>query len=256
MSSEFELEDKHRLRSTRAKHRRGARLARAAAGACVVAAALAPASAFAARLPVGHVISIFKNGVTAGYVSEHRGISSLSTTFEVPEILSCVAGAYAGMGPVVALLGPGYFVGAGAEAECQNGVTSYLIAINHDGSESHPLTIAPKDLATVNVAIGPKAVSIVIDDLTSKQRTSQMVVKGKVTSAEIGDDSLYQGKHEVPIPRFTDHQFTNSRINGRVLSMATPLLDYELVNGNTLLIEPGALSKAGDSFVMHFVHAT
>jgi hypothetical protein len=59
----------------------------------------------------------------------------------------------------------------------------------------------------------------------------------------------------VPIPRFTDHEFTAARINGGALSGAAPLLDDELVAGKVVLIEAGAINAAGDAFVMHFVHA-
>jgi hypothetical protein len=240
-------------------------LARATVGTCIaLASVLAPTSAFAkgsetnsgARPAFSLAIRVYKNVQTAGYVSEQAGIVSVSTSFEVPEITTCTSGENAGMGPVVILLGNRYFVGAGAEAECQNGVTSYIVAISVDGKETHPLTVAAEDLISVAVTVGAAAVSIKIDDLTSKETTSEKVLKGKVTSAELGDDSLYQGKHEVPIPRFTDHQFTDARINGRVLSKAVPLLADVLVNGKTILIAPGAISKAGDSFVMHFVHAS
>lgn len=236
----------------------------AAAISIALAAVLAPASAFAvgSRADTGAgraftlAIQVDRNSATAGYVSEQHGITSVIATFEVPEITSCTTGEYAGMGPVAILTGNGYFVGAGAEAECQNGVTSYLVAINHNGTETHPLNVAAKDEIRVVVTIGAAAVSIKIDDLTSKATTSQNVQKGKVIAAELGDDSLYQGKHEVPIPRFTDHQFTNAKINGRVLSKAVPLIADVLVSGKTVLIAPGAIDKAGDSFVMHFVHAT
>jgi hypothetical protein len=224
---------------------------------------LAPTSSFAigsgalrVRPSFSLAIRVYKNGQTAGYVSEQPGITSVSTTFEVPEITSCASGQYAGMGPVVILQGNRYFVGAGAEAECQNGVTSYLVAINHNGSETHPITVAAKDEISVDVTVGRATVSIKIDDLTSKETANEPVPKGKVTDAELGDDSLYQGKHEVPIPRFTDHEFTDARINGRVLSKAVPLVADVLVSGKTVLIAPGAIDKAGASFFMHFVHAT
>ena len=90
----------------------------------------------------------------------------------------------------------------------------------------------------------------------TKAKTSESVPKGKVTSAELGDDSLSQGKQRVPIPQFTDHQFTDAKINGKVLSKAGPLVDEELVSGKTILVEAGPIEKGGESFVMHFKHAT
>ena len=92
-------------------------------------------------------------------------------------------------------------------------------------------------------------------NLSTKKKVSQSVAKGKVTEVELGDDSLSQGSHEVAIPKFTSHQFTHVRINGKVLKDATPLLDEELVRGKTILVKPGPISS-GDAFVMHFEHAT
>ena len=201
-------------------------------------------------------IPIDKNAVTAGYVSEEKGISAVSTTFEVPVITNCTASSNAGMGPVVILLGPRYFVGAGAEAECQNGTTTYMVAINHNGSESHPLTVAAKDQISVTVTVGRSVVGVYIDDMTSKKKVAQNVAKSKVTAAELGDDTLFQNGKEVPIPKFSDHKFVSAKINGKVLKVAAPLLDDVLVLHKTVLIEPSPISPSGASFVMKFVHAT
>jgi Peptidase A4 family len=203
----------------------------------------------------GAKIPIEKSTSTAGYISEKSGIKTVSTTFEVPKITSCTSSENAGMGPVVILLGQGYFVGAGAEAECQSGTTSYMIAINHNGSETHPLSVAARDKISVDISIRSKTVLVKIDDLTSGKKASQSLPKRKVTDAELGDDSLTQNSHQVPIPAFTAHQFTAVKINGKVLKDATPLVDEELVKGKTVLIEAGALNKSGDAFVMHFKHA-
>jgi len=209
-----------------------------------------------ARFALANPISIDKNAVTAGYVSEEKGISSVSTTFEVPQITNCTPSSNSGMGPVVILTGPRYFVGAGAEAECQSGTTTYIVAINHNGSESHPLTVAAKDQISVTVTVGKTVVGVRIDDMTSKKVVAQNVAKAKVTAAELGDDSLFQGHSEVPIPAFTDHKFVSAKVNGKVLKAATPLIDDELVLKKTLLIEPGPISASGASFTMKFVHAT
>ncbi len=200
-------------------------------------------------------IPIDKNAVTAGYVSEEKTISSVSTTFEVPAITNCTSTTNSGMGPVVILLGSHYFVGAGAEAECQNGTTSYMVAINHNGSESHPLTVAAKDQISVTVTVGKTVVGVQIDDMTSHKKVSQNVAKAKVTAAELGDDTLFQGSKEVPIPMFTDHKFESAKIDGKVLKVAEPLTDDVLVLHKTVLIEPSPISPSGASFVMKFVHA-
>ncbi len=73
-------------------------------------------------------------------------------------ITNCTSTSNSGMGPVVILLGYHYFVGAGAEAECQNGTTSYMVATNHNGSESHPLTVAAQDQISVTVTVGKTVV--------------------------------------------------------------------------------------------------
>jgi len=200
-------------------------------------------------------IPLEKSTSTAGYISAKHGIKSASTTFEVPKITNCTASQNTGMGPVVILVGKNYFVGAGAEAECQSGTTSYMIAINHNGTETHPLTISAKDKISVQITIGSKNVEVKIEDLTTKQKTSQSLPKRKVTDAEFGDDSLTQNSKQVPIPKFTAHEFTYVKVDGKVLRDATPLIDQELVSGKTVLIKAGALNKAGDSFVMHFEHA-
>jgi Peptidase A4 family len=241
--------------------RAGRGLALATAGVCLALGAVPTSALGAARSEGGArltlaTIAVDKNAVTAGYVSEEQAISSVSTTFEVPNITNCAPGRNSGMGPVVILLGPRYFVGAGAEAECQGGTTSYLIAINHDGSESHPLTVAAMDQVSVTVTVGRTVVAVRIDDKTSNHMVAQNVAKSKVTSAELGDDSLFQGRQEVPIPQFTDHQFLSTKINGKVLKAATPLVDDELVLDKRVLIEAGAISASGASFVMHFVHAS
>jgi hypothetical protein len=225
-----------------------------AVGACVtLAATAAPALALgttAAKIP------ILKSKSTAGYISEKHGIKTVSADFEVPKIIGCTASENAGMGPVVIIVGSGYFVGAGAEAECQAGVLRYQVAINHTGSETHPLTVAATNEISVAITIRAKSVLVKIEDLTTKQATSQSLPKGKVTAAEFGDDSLTQNNKQVPIPKFTKHQFTAVRINGKVLKDATPLLDEELVRGKTILIKAGGISKAGNAFVMDFEHAT
>lgn len=207
------------------------------------------------RLAPATSVPIDKNAVIAGYVSEEEGISTVSTTFEVPAITNCTAGKNSGMGPVVILTGPRYFVGAGAEAECQNGTTSYMVAVNHNGSETHPLTVAAHDQISVTVTVGKTVVGVQIVDMTSHQKAAQNVAKGKVTAAQLGDDSLFQGSKEVPIPAFTDHKFVSTKINGKVLKDAAPLIDDELVFHNTVLIEPGPISASGASFAMKFVHA-
>jgi hypothetical protein len=201
-------------------------------------------------------IPLLKSKSTAGYLSELRGIKSVTATFEVPRITSCTAHQNAGMGPVIILVGNGYFVGAGAEAECQDGTVSYMIAINHNGAETHPLNVAAKNKITVSIGIGAKVVVVKIDDLTTKAKTSQSLPKGKVTAAELGDDSLTQGRSQVPIPKFSNHEFSDVKINGKVLTHAGPLLDEELVRGKTVLIKPGPINKAGDAFAMDFEHAT
>jgi Peptidase A4 family len=225
-----------------------------AVGACVtLAATAAPALALgttSAKIP------ILKSKSTAGYISEKHGIKTVSADFEVPKIIGCTTSENAGMGPVVIIVGSGYFVGAGAEAECQDGVLSYMVAINHNGSETHPLNVAATNEISVEITIRAKSVLVRIEDLTTKQTTSQSLAKGKVTAAEFGDDSLTQNNKQVPIPRFTKHQFSAVKINGKVLKDATPLLDEELVRGKTILIKAGAISKAGNAFVMNFEHAT
>jgi hypothetical protein len=156
---------------------------------------------------------------------------------------------------VVILSGKGYFVGAGAEAECQQGSTSYLVAVNHNGNEAHFLTIQAKDKISVSITIA-STVTVTIKDLTTKQTASQSVPKGNITAAELGDDSLSQGGHQVPIPNFTDHQFSKAYINGKPLIKATPLFEEVLVKGKTVLIKPGPITQGGTSFLMIFKHAT
>jgi hypothetical protein len=224
-----------------------------AVGACAAMAATA-APALAAGTTEAK-IPLLKSKSTAGYVSEKRGIKTVSADFEVPKIIGCTASDNAGMGPVIIIVGSGYFVGAGAEAECQDGVLSYMVAINHNGSETHPLTVAATNEISVEITIRSKSVLVRIEDLTTKHSTSQSLPKGKVTAAEFGDDSLTESGHQVPIPRFTRHQFTAVKINGKILRDATPLLDEELVRGKTILIKPGRIEKAGDAFVMSFEHA-
>jgi len=207
-------------------------------------------TASSARIPLE------KSKSTAGYISAKSGIKTVSATFEVPEITNCTSSENTGMGPVVILVGKNYFVGAGAEAECQSGTTSYLIAINHNGTETHPLTVSAKDKISVQVTIGSKNVEVKIEDLTTGHKTSQALSKRKVTDAEFGDDSLSEGSKQVPIPKFTDHEFSSAKVNGKVLRDASPLLDEELVKGKTVLIKAGAFNKAGDSFTMLFEHAS
>lgn len=254
-----------RVAANRVTHVRRCTLAVAAAGSCLALGAM-PATAGAARAVTGSrgdarfalagSIPIDKNAVTAGYVSEEKGITTVSTVFEVPKITNCTSSSDSGMGPVVILLGPRYFVGAGAEAECQNGTTSYTVAINHNGSETHPLNVAAQDQISVTVTVGKTVVGVRIDDMTSNKKVAQNVPKAKVTAAELGDDSLFQGHREVAIPRFTDHKFFSTKINGRVLKVATPLVDDVLVLHKTVLIEPSAISPSGALFVMRFVHST
>jgi len=228
-----------------------------AAGGAASTAAAAPARTIGTgRSAMALSIPVEKSTVTAGYLSEMAGIKTVSTTFEVPKITNCTSGHDAGMGPIVILTGNDYFVGAGAEAECQGGQTSYLVAVNHNGSESHLLTIDATDEIKVSIVVGPTGVSVSIDDLTTKQKTSQVVPRGKVTATELADDSLSEGKHQVAIPQFTDHQFSDVKVNGRSLADAPPLIEEELVSGKTVLIEAGPLDKAGDGFVMRFEHAT
>lgn len=234
----------------------GAAVVLATASAAASASAVGSHSTAARSAPFALTVSVIKSTGTAGYISEKRGIKTVSVTFEVPKITSCTASEKAGMGPVVILVGKGYFVGAGAEASCQDGTTSYTIAINHNGTETHPLTIGAGEKISVDIGIGSKAVSVKIDDLSTKQKVSQFVPKGKITAAELGDDSLSQGKAELPIPKFTDHQFSDAKINGKALSHATPLLAEELVKSKTVLVKPGPLNKAGDGFVMLFEHAS
>jgi hypothetical protein len=244
----------------------GIRMSFFVAGACItIAAAAAPAGAAAVSAPgsaltlaapaVTAKIPVLKSTATAGYISEKHGIKSVSATFEVPKIASCTSGQNAGMGPVVILAGSGYFVGAGAEAECQAGTLSYMVAINHNGAETHPLSVAARNEISVDITIRSKSVLVKIENLSTKKTVSQSVAKGKVTDVELGDDSLTQGGHQVAIPRFTSHQFTHVKINGKVLKDAAPLLDEELVRGKTILIKPGAI-RSGDAFVMDFEHAT
>jgi Peptidase A4 family len=208
----------------------------------------------ARRASLTLAIPVEKSTQTAGYLTEKSGIKTVSTTFEVPKITNCTASSETGMGPVVILLGTKYFVGAGAEAECMHGTLTYQIAVNHNGSETHYLTVSPEDEISVEITIGAK-VSVKIEDLTTKQSTSQLVPKGKVSDAELGDDSLTSGGKEVPIPKFTHHKFSDVMINGKVLVDAKPLVAEELVRAKTVLIKAGALDKAGNSFVMSYKHA-
>jgi Peptidase A4 family len=226
------------------------------ASAGAVKARVARGSRVGMRLAGFAAIPVDKNSVTAGYVSEETGIDKVSTTFEVPAISNCTSDSDSGMGPVVILLGPKYFVGAGAEAECQNGTTSYMVAINHNGSESHPLTVAAEDQISVTVTVGKTVVGVQIEDMTSHKKVAQNIAKAKVTAAELGDDTLFQGSKEVPIPTFTDHKFVSTEVNGKVLSAAKPLTDDVLVLHKTVLIEPGPISKSGASFTMLFEHSS
>ena len=189
------------------------------------------------RLAPATSIPIDKNTVTAGYVSEVKDISSVSTTFEVPAITNCTSASNSGMGPVVILTGSRYFVGAGAEAECQNGTTSYMVAINHNGSEPSPHR--RREGSDQRHRHGRE------DRGGSVNRRHDVAQAGCPERREgegdrrgLGDDSLFQGSKEVPIPMFTDHNFVSTKINGKVLKVAEPLIDDELVLHNTVLIEP------------------
>jgi hypothetical protein len=42
-----------------------------------------------------------------------------------------------------------------------------MVAINHNGSEGHLLTVAAKDQVSVTVTVGKTVVGVQIDDMTS-----------------------------------------------------------------------------------------
>jgi len=200
---------------------------------------------------------IYQSTSFAGYTSEEKGLKAVLATLEVPLITKCGATADSGVAPVVIVEGSKYFVGAGAEASCQNGARTYRIAVNYNGSETKSLTVKPEDEITVYIATSSKSTTVKITDLTSHQKTSQTVPGGVATAALIGDDTLEQGgtKQQLPIPSFTDHKFTFCKVNARALSTATPLIDEELVKGKTLLIQASALLANGTGFWMYFKNA-
>ena len=201
--------------------------------------------------------TISKSPSFAGYISQKKHIKSVLATLEVPFIKKCPSTADGGMGPVVIVGGKKYFVGAGAEASCRKGTTTYQIAVNYNGSESKFLSVKPKDEITVYVTVGAKKTTVVIDDLTSKQKISKDVPAGVPTYADLGDDTLVDSStnKQLPIPPFSDHRFTGVKINGRALGTATPLSAQELVLRKTVLILPGALSAKGTAFTMIFKNA-
>lgn len=232
---------------------------------CVVAppAALAttrpPAVALVPVVPFAHGPRVLEPTTSfAGYVSEPSGVHSIDATIEVPLIKGCTATSDSGFGPVVILTGKKAFVGAGAEASCEGSTPLYQVAINFNGSESKVLTVHPKDKILVYVAHTKTTTLVKIDDLTTKQKVSQTGQLGAVEAAELGDDTLVDEatNKQLPIPTFVDHGFSACTVDGHKLGNAKPLIAEELVEGKTVLDEPGPLTAGGTAFEMHFEHAS
>ena len=206
------------------------------------------------RLTLSRPAAVEKSTVFAGYTSEATGITTVAATLTVPHVTTCTASEDAGMGPVVIVDGPKYFVGAGAEASCDFGSITYQIAVNYNGSEKKFLTVRPKDKITVSITLGRTTTTVAITDVTSKQSTSRVVPAGKVQVASLGDDTLENlSTHKaLPIPSFTNHQFTAVKVNGKPLAKATPLVRQELVKGSKVLVQAGLLTSGGTAFKMYF----
>jgi hypothetical protein len=233
----------------------------------LLAVGVSAASARAATSEPGHAsirsghfsysIVVTKNTSFGGYLTQRSRIKSVLATLEVPFIKKCATTEDSGMGPVVIVGGSTYFVGAGAEASCELGATTYQIAVNYNGSENKFLTVKPKDQVIVYIAVTSKSTTVVINDLTSKKKISRQVPAGVLTYAELGDDTLVNGgtNKQLPIPAFTNHRFTDCKVNGQDFSMATPLTDQELVKGKTVLIQAGPLTTKGTAFTMLFKNA-
>jgi len=189
----------------------------------------------------------------AGYTTGGAGLKTVTTTLKVPLITKCSTKTLdAGFGPVAILEGTGYFVGAGAEAACSGGTKTYEIAVNYNGSENKLLVVKPKDEISVTITVTKTNTSVKIKDLSSKQKTARTVPIGPISEVFLGDDSLVNASGQIPIAPFTDHKFSNCKINGKFLGKSKTLIDYELVKGKTVLIQAGPLSSTGASFTMFF----
>jgi len=216
------------------------------------------------RVPVETVLGLSsstpvqKSTGFAGYSTEAAKLKSIVATFEVPSIKRCGKTADSGFGPLVIVGSSTLFVGAGAEAACEDGTTTYQIAVNYNGSESKLLTVKPKDKITVRITMTSKNTIVKINDLNSKRKLNKREPASHPTFASLGDDSLVNEDtgQQVPIPPFTNHRFFNCEVNGKALSKATPLIDQELVNGKTVLIKAGPLTSKGTAFTMYFKKAS
>jgi hypothetical protein len=131
---------------------------------------------------------------------------------------------------------------------------TYEIAVNYNGSENKLLVVKPKDEISVSITVTRKVTSVKITDLTSKQKTARTVPIGPISEVFLGDDTLVNSStgKQLPIAAFTDHKFSNCKINGKFLGKSKTLTDYELVKGTTVLIQAGPLSSTGASFTMLF----
>jgi len=228
-----------------------ARLMRVALGAGVLTVTLASVAS-------GTSVRYQKTTSFAGYDFSSSKVATASARFTIPTITCSVKNSGVGPGAFVittAHTPTGYFSylnGAGLIVACQNNVATYQLATEVAGSEHNTAIVMPGDVISVQVHVGSRRTSVVINDLTSHQTAIQSGAGAKPSYVSIGTAAIQQNG------AFSTVKFTHVVINGRTLAWWKPFaVERYRVESHKQVIEirPSAIAHGGESFTLSYVHA-
>ena len=200
----------------------------------------------------------------AGYDFNSSKVATAGARFTIPTITCSAKSSGVGPGAFVittAHTSRGYFSylnGAGLIVACQNNVATYQLATEVAGSENNTAIVMPGDVISVQVHVGSRRTSVVINDLTSHQTATQSGAGAKPSYVSIGTAAIQQNGAQFGVDAFSTVKFTDVVINGRTLAWWKPFaVERYRVESHKQVIEirPSAIAHGGESFALSYVHA-
>ena len=183
---------------------------------------------------------------------------SVTTTIVVPAVKNCGQTRKAIIPFVGAEVGTTESAAVGLDIHCRNSKVIYFpIFSAADKIKADASAHAhPGDTVVLRLSWNATRLSLAVVDKTHPSVTRKLTAAGSSSFSEaaIGDSVI--GEPHVPVPDFGKVTFSESKINGRALGLASGLTRENLVNSSDVLqIKTGPLASNNESFTTTFKHS-
>lgn len=182
---------------------------------------------------------------------------SVTTTFVVPAVKNCGQTRKAIIPFVGAQAGTTKSAAVGLDIHCRNSKVIYFpIFSAADKIKADASAHAhPGDTVVLRLSWNATRLSLAVVDKTHASVTRKLTAAGSSSFSDpaIGDSVI---EPNVPVPDFGKVSFSESKINGRALGLASGLTRENLVNSSDVLqIKTGPLASNNESFTTTFKHS-